>query len=337
MGSGEKIIGSDSIIPIGGLGNVIFQRNDSTYDLIGGYDSIWTFGAARWYYPGFTGYKFDTLSNVKSGIYRHSITSSEGKLRVTDKNQMLLPLVRDGASPQDISYIFELYNVHRRKDFEYSALFDYWTESWRYEDTFSVHLAQIQNGKIIQVTKVELNNPVALFKGLIPIPPANRVYRPIHTYGGVQTLRGDKLFFLNFTSLAVDTFGREEDIITSRGIWSVDLEKNGALVSAPVEHQHIQNPYLSGGIYPTLNGVYRSFSDLTISPNDSILYYIENTTVYDSVGNTQRKTKQSIVKYWKFRDAGNNPQDLFSSPYGLNLNITPYGDLTISYTKSEET
>ncbi|MEC8739683.1 MAG: gliding motility-associated C-terminal domain-containing protein, partial [Bacteroidota bacterium] len=110
-----------------------------------------------------------------------------------------------------------------------------------------------------------------------------------------------------------------------------------ALVSAPVEHQHIQNPYLRGGIYPTLNGVYRSFSDLTISPNDSILFYIETIMVYDSVGNTQRKTKQSIVKYWKFRDAGSNPQDLFSSPYGLNLNITPYGDLTISYTKSEET
>jgi gliding motility-associated-like protein len=338
--SGKKISGSDSIIPLmGGYSDVFLQRNDSTYDLFGGYDSIRTYRAMRMFYPNFTGYEFDALADYESGIYRHSLVSSQGDWVMYDKNSLVIPFIGDAFAPINTEHIFNFNNVNRRMDYSYSTIYEDAASSLGYSDTSSLYLAQIENGNILGVEKITLDNPIALFQE--PIPPADRVYRPAHTYGGVQTLRGDKVFFLSRALLAINVNGQERDYYESRGLWSVDLDDNGKMTSTPLEHMHIQQ-YSKTQYIPDGKGVYSSFDNLTISPNDSILYYEVFEIEIDSVDGKEIYSYSSSVKYWKFREAGSSPQDLMILPalnsyYDVDLSISPYGNLLISYDRKVET
>jgi gliding motility-associated-like protein len=84
-------------------------------------------------------------------------------------------------------------------------------------------------------------------------------------------------------------------------------------------------------------GSYYTYSDFEISPNDSILYYLEEEFILDSIGNKRIGTYIDRVFSWRFRDGGSfNPVSIFildqykqPNERITSIDINPYGKLNI--------
>ena len=177
---GNTIKGSDSIVPVATIylmGNVFFQRNDSTYDLIGGYDSV----RSNRYHPYPSGYEYDILKYNPMGFYRHSILKTNKGFVMHEKNKLLKRYKPDAQASIDAEYNFRFYKVHRKKDYSYSMVYDHSGEGRNYYDTLVLQIAQVSNGEITKVRRVDLGAAETLFEEPIPIPPSRRVYRNLYT------------------------------------------------------------------------------------------------------------------------------------------------------------
>ncbi|NUM32874.1 MAG: hypothetical protein HUU47_11205, partial [Bacteroidetes bacterium] len=325
---GNPIKNGDSLVPL--YHSFFVQRNDSLIDLIGDYDTI-GIGVNVWkslYKSG--GYEYDKIQFYTPGLYSHSVLLSSNPMKAIDKNKLL--------QPYPINLV-NIDNIHRVKDYQYRFLSSYYKAPYNYgkdED----NILQINNyadGVFYLTDSIKIDNSAQLFKEPIPILPNERIYDGKNVGEGKLTFGQDKLFYIKKASICKKISFYLEPVIEYTGICMVDID---AATGKVIGNERV----LKEGQQRTqrhLNwlpkGSYYSYSDFEISPNDSILYYIEKEYILDSSNNQRIDNFIYRVFSWRFRDGGAfNPIPIFiSDKYkdyfdGItSININPYGKLNI--------
>ena len=184
---------------------------------------------------------------------------------------------------------------------------------------------------------IKIVNSQILFKEPIPILPLDRIYNGEYVGDGKLTFGQDKLFYIKNSLISININFSVEPVIKYSGIYMTDIDPATGRIIGPERllrgiQQRTERYY-----YSMPKGTYYSYSDFEVSPNDSVLYYIEKQYNLDSINNRRIVSSIYRVFSWRFRDGGvfnpipiyildqdKNPEEAITS-----IAINPFGKLNI--------
>jgi gliding motility-associated-like protein len=303
----DKIKNSDSLVPIQLRFSCWFQRNDTTFDLIGFYDSALVDEGLSYLNFNFGynfGYEFDTLKKFPSGYYRHTVTKTVNGLRCTEKNVLLLKKPTKINEDKSNEYRSSLGSVQRISDFSYLFV-----SNNRTPLNSGIELYKVENGLIYLVDSLKLNAPNMFFKEPILIPMELRKYKTFPISDIIFNFNKTKMYFTVGIEMFIDTLNLSRSFIEYRGLFSVDINPTTFRISsAPKELWYFQTTpnYQNLLDRKFLN---QSITGLALSSNDSFLYFNIRTNSRDSIDGAEKLFNKSDLCY----------SNILNTTFALNL------------------
>ncbi len=324
----KRVHNSDSIYPCYPGNSIMLYRNENVVDHLS-FANNYLFKDDKIYNRSYgffkqygNGYLFDKVRTSPSGLYLNSIDLTTRSLK--SKNELLF---LDKSEPDSDQPINKIENVIRIRNFDYRI-------ANRILNTAII--GDMREGVyVVQDTVPTLDTKSCFDLSSIPIPPAFRSFGQSIFTNLELGRQANKLFAIQKSNMGMNYNGViDNELYVAFTIIQFNMNpSSGKVNGTPIRLTSAQS-----STHKLSTGDYITYRDLECSPDDSIIYFIEDLTSRDTSGGITTVTWQSRVRYIDLRSNGlPTVQDLLVLPASniaptfLALEISPYGYLVVTY------
>ena len=317
--------------------SVVLQVDDSSYHMIYTMDCHATglFEEAEFNLKR-QNLEYEFLADLADGCYVHELVVGAQGMYMPHKNQKIA----------EEDYFEHIYDVKLLSDYTYLLLTQPYINGWSSSpkianDSIVVMYLSTYSKKEGLIKRDSLMMPKNVFGDLLPIPLKQVKSIELNRfYTGTLSRSGDVMFLRAGSVYKVADFGNLPYNIDKH--WMVDIDTTNFRFKIPKGVDTVLQLELNSNSnnasdvwYKDINNQY---SNAVFSPNDSVLYFVEDYRDYNSDSwHGWDRIVYCLVKAWHFRTEDKRDAIVVDSVWSLNpkideiispnLSLTPYGGI----------